>query len=166
MPLPPPSRRLAHDRVDLRIGRTRRTHAAAPQPLHVASLPTFQRTRGVLKLMANVVGVLWQQQAKDPLITPARVPVANERVRASLLYPLDGGFNAVVDREVDGDGSLPAQLEANPSRRITQARAATRAARAIFLATAPHAGGPNAGMLGPVPMFISKRFLTAAAIFA
>jgi hypothetical protein len=111
-----------------------------------ASLPTFQRTRGVLKFMANVVGVLWQQQAKDPLITAARVPLANERVRASVLYPLDSAFNAVVDREVDGDGSLPAQLEANPSRRITQARAATRAARAIFLATAPHAGAPNAGV--------------------
>src|SRR5262249_45098501 len=41
-----------------------------------ASLPTFQRTRGVLKFMANVVGVLWQQQAKDPLITAARVPLA------------------------------------------------------------------------------------------
>jgi hypothetical protein len=111
-----------------------------------ASLPTFQRTRGVLKLMANVVGVLWQQQTRDPLITPARVPLANERVRASVLYPLDGAFNAVVDREVDGDGSLPSQLEANPSRRITQARAATRSARAIFLGTAPHAGGPNAGI--------------------
>jgi uncharacterized protein len=111
-----------------------------------ASLPTFQRTRGVLKFMANVVGVLWQQQTRDPLITPARVPLANERVRASVLYPLDGAFNAVVDREVDGDGSLPSQLEANPSRRITQARAATRSARAIFLGTAPHAGGPNAGI--------------------
>jgi len=111
-----------------------------------ASLPTFQRTRGVLKLMANVVGVLWQQQTRDPLITPARVPLANERVRASVLYPLDGAFNAVVDREVDRDGSLPSQLEANPSRRITQARAATRSARAIFLGTAPHAGGPNAGI--------------------
>src|SRR5262249_14832292 len=54
-----------------------------------ASLPTFQRTRGVLKFMANAVGVLWQQQAKDPLITAARVPLANERVRASVLYPLD-----------------------------------------------------------------------------
>jgi uncharacterized protein DUF499 len=111
-----------------------------------ASLPTFQRTRGVLKFMANVAGVLWQQQTRDPLIMPARVPLSNERVRASVLYPLDSAFNAVVDREVDGDGSLPAQLEANPSRRITQARAATRSARAIFLGTAPHAGGPNAGI--------------------
>lgn len=114
-----------------------------------ASLEKFQRTRGVLRFMANVVGVLWQAQTRDPLILPARVPVGHERIRASVLYPLNAAFGAVVDKEVDGDGSLPARMEANPSRRISQARAATRAARAVFLCTAPLAGQPNAGLTGP-----------------
>ncbi|MGH8268431.1 MAG: DUF499 domain-containing protein, partial [Steroidobacteraceae bacterium] len=113
-----------------------------------ASLEKFQRTRGVLRFMANVVGVLWQAQAHEPLILPARVPVAHERVRASVLYPLDSAFAAVVDKEVDGDGSLPARMEANPTRRISQARAATRAARAVFLCSAPLVGQPNAGLTG------------------
>jgi hypothetical protein len=111
-----------------------------------ASLDKFQRTRGVLRMMANVVGVLWHQQVCDPLITPARVPIAHERVRASVLYPLDPAFGAVVDKEVDGDSSLPARMEANPTRRISQARAATRAARAVFLCSAPLVGQPNAGL--------------------
>lgn len=113
-----------------------------------AGLDRFQRTRGVLRFMANVVGVLWQAQARDPLITPARVPLGHERVRASVLYPLDAGFAAVVDKEVDGDGSLPARMEANPSRRIAQFRAATRAARAVFVCSAPSVGQPNAGLTG------------------
>ena len=113
-----------------------------------ASLPNFQRTRGVLRFMANVVGVMWNDRARDPLITPARVPVAHERVRASVLYPLNPAFGAVVDREVDGDGALPAQMEANTSRRISQHRAATRAARAVFLCSAPLVGQPNAGLTG------------------
>ncbi len=113
-----------------------------------ASLEKFQRTRGVLRFMANVVGTLWQAQVRDPLITPARVPIAHERVRASVLYPLDANFNAVVDKEVDGDSSLPARMEANPSRRISQLRAATRAARAVFIGSAPLAGRPNAGLTG------------------
>lgn len=113
-----------------------------------ASLEKFQRTRGVLRFMANVVGVLWQAQAHDPLILPARVPVAHERVRASVLYPLDPLFGAVVDKEVDGESSLPARMEANPTRRISQARAATRAARAVFLCSAPLVGQPNAGLTG------------------
>src|SRR5204863_7255946 len=63
-------------------------------------------------------------------------------------YPLDSAFGAVVDREVDGDGSLPARIEANPSRRISQLRAATRSARAVFICTAPLVGQPNAGLTG------------------
>ncbi|MDF0697485.1 DUF499 domain-containing protein [Rhizobium sp. MC63] len=113
-----------------------------------ASLAKFQRTRGVLRFMANVVGVLWHAQSRDPMITPARIPVAHERVRASVLYPLDPAFGAVVDKEVDGDGSLPGLMEANPSRRISQARAATRAARAVFICSAPLVGQPNAGVTG------------------
>ncbi len=113
-----------------------------------ASLEKFQRTRGVLRFMANVVGVLWHAQMRDPLITPARVPVAHERVRVSVLYPLDPAFGAVVDKEVDGEGSLPNRMEANPSRRISQLRAATRAARAVFICSAPLVGQPNAGLTG------------------
>lgn len=113
-----------------------------------ASLEKFQRTRGVLRFMANVIGVLWHERTPDPLILPARVPVGHEKVRASVLYPLDAAFGAVVDREVDGPGALPAQMEANPSRRISQARAATRAARAVFLCSAPCVGQPNAGVTG------------------
>ena len=111
-----------------------------------ATLDRFQRTRGVLRFLANIVGVLWHSETRDPLITPARVPVANERVRASVLYPLDPAFGAVVDREVDGEGSLPRMLELNPTRRISQARAASRAARAVFLCTAPTVGQGNRGV--------------------
>jgi len=113
-----------------------------------ASLEKFQRTRGVLRFMANVVGVLWHEQTRAPLILPARVPIAHERVRASVLYPLDPAFAAVVDREVDGDTSLPARMQADPSRRISKFRAASRAARAVFLCSAPLVGQPNAGLTG------------------
>jgi hypothetical protein len=113
-----------------------------------ASLEKFQKTRGVLQFMANVIGVLWQERSSDPIITPARVPVAHEKVRASILYPLDPAFGAVVDKEVDGPSSLPAQKEANPQRRISQARAATRAARSVFICSAPLVGQPNAGVTG------------------
>ncbi len=47
-----------------------------------------------------------------------------------------------------GETSLPARMEANPSRRISQFRAASRAARAVFLCSAPLVGQPNAGLTG------------------
>ncbi|MBZ9864227.1 DUF499 domain-containing protein [Mesorhizobium sp. CA15] len=113
-----------------------------------SSLPNFQRTRGVLRFMANVVSVLWQQRARDPLILPARVPIADERVKASVIYPLDPAYSAVVDSEVDGDGSLPSRMEAVTTRRISQTRAATRSARAVFLCSAPTVGQPHHGVTG------------------
>ncbi|MER9240679.1 DUF499 domain-containing protein [Mesorhizobium sp. M0633] len=113
-----------------------------------STLPNFQRTRGVLRFMANVVSVLWQARARDPLILPGRVPIADERVKASVIYPLDPAYSAVVDSEVDGEGSLPARMEANPSRRLSQARAATRTTRSIFLCSAPTVGQPHAGLSG------------------
>src|SRR5690606_13586983 len=90
-----------------------------------STLDRFQRTRGVLRFMANVVGVLWHQRTRDPMILPARIPVANDRVKASVIYPLDPQFSAVIDSEIDGDASLPARMESNPTRRLAQARAAT-----------------------------------------
>lgn len=111
-----------------------------------STLPKFQRTRGVLRFMANVIGVLWQERPSDLLITPARIPIAHEKVRTSLLYALDPQFAGVVDKEVDGVGALPAKMERNPTRRMAQARAATRAARAIFICSAPLAGQHNVGV--------------------
>ncbi|MEY9983424.1 hypothetical protein ABH995_002761 [Bradyrhizobium yuanmingense] len=131
-----------------------------------ASLDKFQRTRGVLRFMANVVGVLWHERVPDPLIMPSRVPIANDRIRASVLYPLDPAFGAIVDREVDGEGALPAQIEANPQRRISQARAATRAARAVFLCSAPLVGHPNAGIGAPALRLACAEPGDQLAIFA
>ncbi|MGN6772552.1 MAG: DUF499 domain-containing protein [Rhizobiaceae bacterium] len=113
-----------------------------------ATLDNFQRTRGVLRFMANVVSVLWQQRTRDPLILPARVPLSDERVKASAIYPLDPAYSAVIDSEVDGEGSLPARMESNTTRRISQARAATRSARAVFLCSAPTVGQPQHGVTG------------------
>ncbi|MFM9859057.1 DUF499 domain-containing protein [Pseudoxanthobacter sp. M-2] len=113
-----------------------------------STLPKFQRTRGVLRLMADVVSVLWQQRARDPLILPGRIPLSDSKIKAGIIDPLDPAFAAVLDSEVDGERSLPARMESNTSRRISQARAATRAARAVFLCSAPTVGQPNAGVNG------------------
>lgn len=113
-----------------------------------AGLPKFQRTRGVLRFLAYVTNILWKQQSNDPLITSARLPLSHERVRANALDPLPGEFAAIVDKEVDGTGSLPDRMESNATRRISQAKAATRAARAVFLGSAPLLGRPNAGVTG------------------
>jgi hypothetical protein len=51
------------------------------------------------------------------------------------------------EEDEDGDGSLPAQIEASkPTARVSRDRAMRRAARAVFLSTAPLVGSPNVGI--------------------
>ncbi len=110
-------------------------------------LEKFQRTRGILKIMANAVYALWSGESNAPLITPALLPFRDAKVRTALLEPLDGAFGPILQSEVDGDQSLSARIEAQRPR-LLKARAATLAARAVFFATAPHGGTARGGMSG------------------
>ena len=110
-------------------------------------LAKFQRTRGVLKIMANAVYALWSGESSAPLITPALLPFGDDKVRTALLEPLDRAFGPILQSEVDGDQSLTARIEAQRPR-FAKSKAARAAARAVFFATAPHAGAARGGMSG------------------
>jgi Protein of unknown function (DUF499)/Swt1-like HEPN len=103
------------------------------------SLERFQRTRGVLKFVAESARKIWLAQSHDPLIQPGSIPLGDPLVRGSVIEPLDGtAWAAIVDGEVESDRALPFRLDSE-NRRYGDHRAATRAARAVFLGTAPSA---------------------------
>lgn len=106
-------------------------------------LPKFQRTRGVLKMMAQIVYRLWREQHPGPMIMPGDAPLSDDKVRANVLVPLPAGYEAVLAKEVAGDHCKPAQIEAR-SPSMGRNRAVTRAATALFMATAPF-GSSNRG---------------------
>ena len=49
-----------------------------------STLERFQRTRGVLKLMASVIHELWEKDDQSLLILPGMVPLNSSRVRYRL----------------------------------------------------------------------------------
>ena len=49
-----------------------------------STLQSFQRTRGVLRLMAAVIHSLWEKGDRNPLILPANVPLDDPRVQFEL----------------------------------------------------------------------------------
>lgn len=108
-------------------------------------LEKFQRTRGILKIMANAVYALWSGESTAALITPALLPFRDTKVRTALLEPLHRAYGPILQSEVDGDQSLAARIEAQRPR-LSRTKAATLAARAVFFATAPHAGAARAGL--------------------
>jgi predicted AAA+ superfamily ATPase len=101
-----------------------------------ASLERFQRTRGVLRLMASAIHELWTRGDQSLLIMPSSMPLDAPRVRDELTRYLTDGWTAVVDTDIDGEQSEPRKIdEANP--RLGALSAARRVARTIFLGSAP-----------------------------
>ncbi|ACS54509.1 conserved hypothetical protein [Rhizobium leguminosarum bv. trifolii WSM1325] len=96
----------------------------------------FQRTRGVLKLMAKVIFRLWKDDNKDLLIMPGSLPLYDGSSRNELTYYLPAGWDAVIERDIDGDRAETTALE-NKEPRFGQVGAARRIARTVFLGSAP-----------------------------
>jgi predicted AAA+ superfamily ATPase len=96
----------------------------------------FQRTRGVLKLMAKVIYRLWKDDNTDLLILPGSLPLHDGSSRNELTYYLPAGWDAVIEKDIDGDRSETVELE-NKEPRFGQVGAARRVGRTIFLGSAP-----------------------------
>jgi predicted AAA+ superfamily ATPase len=101
-----------------------------------STLDNFQRTRGVLKLMAKVIHRLWKDNDQSPLIQPGSFPLADSETRNDLIYYLPQGWDPVVERDVDGERAETTEIE-NRDTRLGAVQACRRAARTIFLGSAP-----------------------------
>ena len=102
-----------------------------------ATLERFQRTRGVLRLMAAVIHDLWVRNDASLLILPGTVGLDAAAVREELTRYLPEGWTSVLENDVDGRNSGPLRVDSeNP--RFGQSMAARRVARSIFLGSAPH----------------------------
>lgn len=101
-----------------------------------STLDNFQRTRGVLKLMAKVIHRLWKDGNNDPLIMPGSLPLYDADVRNEVIYYLPQGWDPVLERDVDGERAETTEIE-NKDTRFGSVQACRRAARAVFLGSAP-----------------------------
>ncbi len=101
-----------------------------------STLDQFQRTRGVLRLMAAVIYELWMSNDASLMIMPGSIPLNVPTVRDELTRYLPENWNSIVDKEVDGKDSLPYQKD-QPGSHFSRYMAARRVARTIMLGSAP-----------------------------
>lgn len=101
-----------------------------------ATIERFQKTRGVLRLMAGVAYHLWINADASCMIMPGSIPLAIPQIRDELIRYLPENWNAIVDSEIDGRDSEPMKLDQGNSR-YGALMAARRVARTIFLGSAP-----------------------------
>jgi uncharacterized protein len=107
----------------------------------------FQRTRGVLKLMAKVIYRLWQDDNKDLMILPGSLPLYDGSARNELIYYLGPGWDPVMDRDIDGERAETTILEIKEPR-FGSVQAARRVARTVFLGSAPSSVAAKPGNRG------------------
>lgn len=110
-----------------------------------SSLLKFQRTRGVLRLMAAVIHSLWERGDRNPLILPSMVPIDDPRVQAELTRYLSDNWAPIIERDVDGPGSLPQKLDSE-NINFGKQQATRRVARTIYMGSAPTTAAAHRGI--------------------
>ncbi|RMH20600.1 MAG: ATP-binding protein, partial [Acidobacteria bacterium] len=110
-----------------------------------STLDTFQRTRGVLRLLAKVIHRLWETNDLSLMILPASVAMDDQEVKSEITRYLDDVWEPIISQDVDGPGSLPLELDrSNPN--LGRYSASRRVARTLYLATASGAQSKNPGI--------------------
>src|SRR5690606_15447678 len=110
-----------------------------------STLVKFQRTRGVLRLMAAVIHCLWEKGDRNPLILPSTIPMDDPRVQFELTHYLPDNWVPIIEKDVDGPNSLPLKIDREVPN-LGKLHATRRVARTIFLGSAPTASAGQHGL--------------------
>ena len=110
-----------------------------------STLDKFQRTRGVLRLMAAVIHSLWERQDCNLLIMPATIPIDDPAVQSELTRYLDDQWAPVISKDVDGEHSLPLAMDREVPN-LGRYSACRRVARSIYVGSAPIQKAANRGI--------------------
>ena len=110
-----------------------------------STLLRFQRTRGVLRLMAAVIHSLWQKGDRSPLILPSLVPIDDPRVQSELTSYLPDRWVPIIESDVDGANSLPLRMDGQFSN-LGKLNACRRVARTVYRGSAPLKDAARKGM--------------------
>lgn len=100
-----------------------------------SSIPRFQRTRGVLRMMSTCVSRLYRDQSASPLIMPGDLPLGDPQLASEFDQLLSGHWGPVLS-EIDSDNGRTDLIDGTSQRFQEVGGAARRVARAIFLGSA------------------------------
>jgi predicted AAA+ superfamily ATPase len=110
-----------------------------------STLVKFQRTRGMLRLMAAVIHSLWAKGDRTPLILPANLPIDDPRAQFELTRYLSDNWVPVIEKDVDGPNALPLRLDGEVPN-LGRYAACRRVARTVYLGSAPTMTAANCGL--------------------
>lgn len=97
-----------------------------------ATIPGFQRTRGVLRLLAEVVADLFMKEHSAPLIQPAHLNFENTSIRREFVKHIGNAFEGVIASDVDGPAAKAPKIDREMGTEYARFKVATGLATSVF----------------------------------
>jgi hypothetical protein len=101
------------------------------------TFPTFQRTRGVLRLLAEIVHDNFIRQDPSPLIQPVNVNLSNSRIRRMFIDHIGEVFESVLGSDIVGDDARTVKIDRQMGSEYAKYKVATGLATSIFFYSFP-----------------------------
>jgi hypothetical protein len=111
------------------------------------SIPEFQRTRGVLRLLAYVVSDLYNRKDNEPLIQSCGVNLGTSEIRGELVKYAGSAFHSVVDSDIAGPDAKSPEIDRSLGSEYAKESVAEKLAKAIFMYS--FGGGQQKGATTP-----------------
>lgn len=109
--------------------------------------PTFQRTRGVLRLLANVVADLWQRKYPAPLIQAAHINLARPEIRREFLKHIGNEYEGVIAADIVDTNARAQRIDKEIGSEYAIYNVASGLATAIFFGS--FSGAERRGVTAP-----------------
>jgi len=99
------------------------------------SISTFQRTRGVLKLLADCISDLYQNKDNNPLIQSGSISVGASAVRGELVKHTGHGnvFLSVIDGDITGKNAKAPEIDRQLGSEYAKESVSEKLAKAVFM---------------------------------
>ncbi len=109
-----------------------------------STFSTFQRTRGVLRLLAEVLADLYRQQHPAPLIQPAHLNLANAAIRREFLKHIGNEYEGVIASDIVDSNARAQKIDREAGGDYARFGVAAGLATAIFFGS--FSGGEKKGL--------------------
>ena len=99
------------------------------------TIPSFQRTRGVLRLLADVISDQYQAKVNEPLIESSSINLGSPAVRSELVKHTGTGnvFHSVVDSDIAGKTAKAPEIDRQLGSEYAKESVAEKCARTVFM---------------------------------
>lgn len=109
-----------------------------------STFPTFQRTRGVLRLLAEVVADRYRKKDTAPLILPSHIDLSNPTIRREFLKHIGNEFEGVIASDIAGPNAKAPRIDREMGSEYARFGVASALATAIFFGS--FSGGERRGV--------------------